>query len=190
MKLFFFFLFSFVAITCQAQLPKYEHFLPEIYLDSVKYGAFPNFDINQIDDMSVAKETKEAPRGKIFIKSKHPRSLNLLSIDDINARYRKNALAPMIYMLNNEILKEVSTFRIDSAFILKVEILKGSETDYLNVQFPDLTILKIITRTKDNIDKQNAIRIRGTETRPISVPANGTSQRTIIRLRGVSTASM
>jgi hypothetical protein len=190
MKLFSFSLFSFAAIACQAQLPKYQNFHPEIYLDSVRYGYFPNFDPNQIDSISISKETKEAPRGKIFIKSKHPQSLNLLTIQDINARYRKNALAPTIYMLNNEILKEVSTFRIDSAFILKVEILKGSETDYLNVQFPDLTILNIITGTKDNIDKQNAIRIRGTETRPISVPANGTSQRTIIRLRGGSTASM
>ncbi|WP_159470754.1 hypothetical protein [Dyadobacter sp. 3J3] len=183
MKIFLLSVLLFVAVKAQAQIQKSELFLPEIYLDSVQYGAFPNFDISQIADMSISKADSKAPNGRIFIKSKNPKNLHLLSVSDISTRYKKNPLAPTIYMLDNEILKEVSTFRIDSAFILKVEILKGSETDYLNAQFPDLTILKIVTRTPKNVAKENQIRIRGIETRHVEQPG-------VIRLRGVSTASM
>lgn len=190
MKIFLVSILLFVALKSQAQIYKSENFQPAFYLDSVKYEVFPRFDISQIDSISISKENKKAPNGRIYIKSKDPKNLHLLSVSDINARYTKNALAPTIYMLDNEILKEVSTFRIDSAFILKVEILKGSETDYLNVQFPDLTILKIITRTKENIAKQNEIRIRGIETRSVAQPNTDAHGNTIIRLRGVSTASM
>jgi hypothetical protein len=190
MKKFLFYILLFVAIKSQAQIHKSENFYPEIYLDSVKYGTFPNFDINQIESMSVEKESKKAPRGQIFIKSRNPKNLHLLSIFDINARYTKNALAPTIYMLDNKILKEASTFRIDSAFILKVEILKGSETDYLNVQFPDLTILNIITRTTENIAKENQILLWGIETRQVPQSNVNPKEGTIIKVRGVSTASM
>lgn len=86
----------FVALQSQAQINKSEIFLPEIYLDSVKYGAFPNFDISQIASMFIAKKDSAAPNGKIFIKSKDPKILHLLSASDISARYKKNSLAPTI----------------------------------------------------------------------------------------------
>lgn len=183
MKNVFVVILLFIAAKSQGQIYKPENFRPEIYLDSIKYGAFPNFDIHQIETIFVSKENKKVPEGQIFIKSKNPKNLHLLSILDINVRYNKNALAPTIYMLDHVILKEISTFRIDSAYILKVEILKGSETDYLNAQFPDLTILNIITRTAENIAKENRILIRGTETRQVAEP-------NVIKLRSVSTASM
>ncbi|MCF0057354.1 hypothetical protein [Dyadobacter sp. CY356] len=180
----------FITVKSQGQIYKPENFRPEIYLDSIKYGSIPYIEPSKIDSIHVVKETNKVAGGQIFIKSKNPKSLHILSVYDISARYTKNALAPTIYMLDNQILKEVSTFRIDSALILKVEILKGSETDYLNVQFPDLTILKIITRTKENIAKQNEIKIRGVETRPVSQPNTDAKGNTILRIRGVSTTSM
>ena len=190
MKTFFISVLLFLAVQCHAQVYKSENFHPEIYLDSIKYSAYPNFDISQIDSIYILKETKNAPNGQIFIKSKNPKNLHFLSVSDINARYKNNALAPTIYMLDNEILKEVATFRIDSAFILKVEILKGSETDYLNIQFPDLTILNIITRTAENITKENQIRIRGIETRHVAQPNTDSKMGMSIIIRRVSTASM
>ncbi|MEO6685453.1 MAG: hypothetical protein ABIN24_05785 [Dyadobacter sp.] len=183
MKIFFISILLFAAFQCQAQVYKSENFQPEIYLDSVKYGTYPKFEISQIATMSISKADDKAPNGRIYLKSKNPEDLHFLSISDISSRYGKNALTPTIYMLDNNILKEASTFRIDSAFILKVEIVKGSETDYLNAQFPDLTILNIITRTPENVAKENQIRIRGIETRHVEQPG-------FIRLRGVSTASM
>ncbi|GLU51883.1 hypothetical protein Dfri01_13440 [Dyadobacter frigoris] len=190
MKNVFVVILLFIAVKSQGQIYKPENFRPEIYLDSVKYGSFPNFDIHQIDSISISKENKKVPEGQIFIKSKNPKNLYLLSILDITARYKKNALTPTIYMLDNEILKEVSTFRIDSSYILKVEVLKGSETDYLNTQFPDLTILNIVTRTEKNIAKENEIRIRGIEKRSVPQPNTDAQGNTIFRIRGVSTASM
>lgn len=190
MKNVFVVILLFIAVKSLGQIYKPENFRPEIYLDSIKYASIPYLEPSKIDSIYILKGTNKAAGGQIFIKSKNPKKLRILSVSDINARYTKNALAPTIYMLDNEILKEVSTFRIDSALILKVEILKGSETDYLNVQFPDLTILNIITRTEKNIAKENEIRIRGIETRPVSQPYTDAKGNTIPRIRGVSTASM
>ena len=190
MKNGFIIILLFITIKSQGQIYKAENFHPEIYLDSINYGSLPNFDINQIETIFISKDNIKVPEGQIFIKSKNPKNLHLLSILDIRARYKQNALTPTIYMLNNVILKEVSTFRIDSAYILKVEVLKGSETDYLNTQFPDLTIINILTRTDKNIAKENEIRIRGIETRPVAQPRTDAQRNKIIRIRGLSNASM
>mgnify|MGYP001557706558 FL=1 len=67
-------------------------------------------------------------------------------------------------MIDNEFLKDdISTYKIDSAYILNVEVLKSTEIEYLKNSLPALTILKIELKTKENIAKANEIHIRGTK---------------------------
>ena len=86
-----------------------------------------------------------------------------MSITDILNKYQQGLQKPTIFMLDNEFLKDTASFKIDSSYVLKVEITTASEINYLKNTVPDLTILKIITRTKENLNKYDRIRIRGTE---------------------------
>ena len=138
-----------------------------VFLDSVLLTVNSIFDPNKIASIYVVKDYYDSTKqiqGKIFITSKDPKSFNFLTISDLATTYKKDTNTPTIFMLDNEFLKDTTTFKIDSSFILKVEITRTSEIEYLKNTHPDLTILKIITRTKENLDKQNEIRIRGTET--------------------------
>jgi len=146
-----------------AQLVKHNHVEPYVTINAVQYQSIPYLDPNKIDSLWITKPEKSAPYGTIHIRTKDTTKMCLLGISYFDALYRKNKLAPIIYMLDHEILKDASTFRIDSSFILKVEVIKGEDTDYLRTQFPDLIILNIITNTKANTDKQNTVRIRGSQ---------------------------
>ncbi len=124
------------------------------------------FDPNKIADVYMPKNTLDTlrPQGRIFIKSKEPKSFNFLTIADIQKKYFTNTSnSTTVFMLDNDFLKSIENFRVDSSYILKVEIINSKELAHLNNLNADFTILRIFTRTKENIEKQNRIRIRGQE---------------------------
>jgi hypothetical protein len=140
--------------------------LPFYFLDSAKIELSQwHFDLNKLSSMKIVKnyyDSAKRLRGAIFMTSKDPKSYKFLSIKDIINKYQQGLQKPTIFMLDNEILKDIRTFKIDSSYLLKVEITRASDIEYLKVAIPDLTILKIITSTKQNLKKENQIRIRGT----------------------------
>jgi len=142
----------------------FKEWQPLYYLDSVNVEFSElHFDPEKIESMNVVKSYIDSTAqnyGKIFITSKDPKDYNFLTISDITTTYKKDTLSPTIFMLDNEFLKDITKFKIDSNYILKIELLRGGEFDYLKKNIPNLTILKIITRTKENLAKQNQIYIR------------------------------
>jgi hypothetical protein len=156
---------SLVAFGQQYSNPKpFKEWQPLYYLDSVIVEFTDlHFDLEKIESINVVKSYVDSTRqnyGKIFITSKDPKGYNFLSISEITIKYKKDTLSPTIFMLDNEFLKDITKFKIDSSYILKVMLLRGSEFDYLKDNFPNLTILNIITKSKDNIEKQKKIIIR------------------------------
>jgi hypothetical protein len=93
--------------------------------------------------------------------SKGPKQYNFWTISEITKAFCKDCTPSAIFMLDNEFLKDITKFKIDSSFILRVEFTQAKEIEYLKNSIPDLAILKLITRTKADLDKQNEIRIRG-----------------------------
>lgn len=144
---------------------------PAYYIDSLVIKTGWHFDHDKIKaanvtDLKVDKNYIDSSRqiqGRIYITLKEPVSFNFLSIDDINHTYIKEVQKPVIYMVDNEFVKDIADFKIDSSFILKVELTSADDLEYLKQSVPDLTILKIITRTKENVARQNRIIIRGTQ---------------------------
>ncbi len=156
---------SLVSFGQQNSNPKpFKEWQPLYYLDSVNVEFSElHFDPGKIESMNVVKSYMDSTGqnyGKIFITSKNPKDYNFLTISDIKTTYKEDSLSPTIFMLDNEFLKDITKFKIDSNYILKIELLRGSEFDYLKKNIPNLTILKIITRTKENLAKQNQIYIR------------------------------
>jgi hypothetical protein len=140
---------------------------PMVYLDSVNVElSHLYFDVKKIGNIQVVSDYYDSARqihGKIFIQSKDPTDFHFLPIGSITGLYKKDAQTPAIFMLDNEFLKDTSSYKIDSSYILNVELTSTNEMNYLKNAMPGLTIVKIITKTKENLDKQNQIRIRGTQ---------------------------
>jgi hypothetical protein len=140
------------------------------YLDSLEMPEGDNWylgiDVGKIADMKVEKYIDSTRRihGKVFITSKNLHKFYMLPMSDIATMYGIETSKYMIYMVENTFIKNIEAFRIDLDFLLKVEILKASEFEYFKDTIPDLIIFKIITRTKENIENLDRIRIRGTET--------------------------
>jgi hypothetical protein len=119
------------------------------------------FDPNKIDNINVVRDKDpSAPFGKVFIKSKNPKDFNFLSAQDIARLNNISIKTISIFMLDNQIIMDTSSFKIDSSYIKKIEIIKASEIEYLPQNIPDLAILKILTDTIDNNDKYNILKIQ------------------------------
>ena len=145
--------FSLVAFGQQNSNPRpFKEWQPLCYLDSVNIElAQTHFDPAKIESMNVVKSHIDSTRqiyGKIYITSKDPKDYNFLTIADISKIYKKDTLSPTIFMLDNDFLKDIALFKIDSSYILRVEFIRGNEFEYLKKTMPNLTILKILTRTK------------------------------------------
>ncbi len=139
---------------------------PLLFLDSTRIDKNQlYFDPDKIADINVVKED-----GKIYIKSKNPKDYNFLTLKGIEKTYAKAVSGSTLFIIDNKILKDdISTYKIDSTYILSVEVLKSTEIEYLKNRLPLLTIINIKLRTKENIDKANEIRLRGTR---YSLPNN------------------
>jgi hypothetical protein len=142
----------------------FKEWLPLCYLDSVNIEfTQAHFDMYKLADIHIEGNYTDSARqihGKIFMTSKVPKDYHFLTISDISRIHKIDTLSPSIFMLDNEFLKDISRFTIDSSYILRVEIIRGSEFDYLKNNIPNLTILKIIQRTEENLARQNRIMIK------------------------------
>lgn len=135
------------------------------FLNSVRIGKNQlYFDPNKIANIDVVKDTTKQYDGRIYIKSKKPKDYNFLILKNIEKTYSKAVSGSTLFMIDNLILKDaISTYKIDSAYILNVEVVKSTEIEYLKNNLPVLTIINIKLKTKENLDKANTIYIRGTD---------------------------
>ena len=63
-------------------------------------------------------------------------------------------------MLDNEIIKDTTTFKIDSSYIKNVQVIQASEIEYLPNNIPSPAILKVFTAKMENNDKLKVIKSR------------------------------
>ena len=137
------------------------------FLDSTKIDpAITVFDPNKIATVKVEREfdTITYKQGRVYMVSKNPKDYYFVSLDEIKAKYAKNATAPVLFMINNSFLQNnISAFKIDTSYILNVEVLRGTDFDNLKESLPNLTIVRIKTKTKENLEEASKIYIRGSD---------------------------
>ncbi len=159
----------FLALTSYGQVTKATITNPKkevlFFLDSVRIGKNQlYFDPNEIANIDVVKDTTKQYDGRIYIKSKNPKDYNFLTLKNIEKTYSKAVSGSTLFMIDNVILKDnISTYKIDSIYILNVEVLKSTEIEYLKDTLPLLKIINIRLKTKENLDKANTIHLRGTD---------------------------
>src|SRR5665213_738399 len=162
------FLFSFSAYGQEViQHKPIAEWPPLFYLDSVNVEMSKLlFDANKLSAIKVTNNYYDSSmqiHGKVYMTSKDPKSYNFLTISQILRSYKKGIQTPTIFMLDNEILKDTSNFKIDSSYIVKVLLVQNAGIKYPKSTMGDSTILKIITRTNKYPEKQKQIRIRGAQ---------------------------
>lgn len=160
--LIYFFIFSINAFSQTKKVYKTQnsYMAPVFFLDSVPINGLGTFDNNKIEDFKVVSGDAAFPNDRIYIKSKNPNDFKFLTASDILKVYHIPQGTSAIFMLDNEFISDTTAFKIDSSYILSVEVVKASEIEYLPNYIPSLEILKVFTATKENMDKQKIIRIR------------------------------
>ena len=155
-------LFSLFISSCcfsQSRLPTTNQ-EPDYYIDSIKVHPLGVFDIGKVESINVVKNST-VPNGKVYIKIKKDVPFNLITAADIIRIYKIDTRSASIIMLDDEIIKDTSDFKIDLSYILKVEVVKAPEIKYLPANNSNLIILKITTATQANIEKEKSIRLKG-----------------------------
>ena len=132
-------------------------------LDSVKINVSKDFFDPAIIDVIKIIEDSATQNRKGYLKSKESKKYKFISLYDAANLNKISYSTPAIFMVNNDFLKDdISSYRIDSFYILKVEIIKANELISLRELNSSLTIIRIKTKTPENIEEEERIRINGT----------------------------
>lgn len=130
---------------------------PEYYVDSilVKNAHVEMFNPNDITKIDVVKEGK----GKIYITLKKDVPYKFVTLQSLSKRYLKSrAIAGVLYTIDGKLTTDAEAL-INEKNILSVSIA----TDQMISSLPSgkVTIFKILTKSKLNIENANKIYIRG-----------------------------
>lgn len=114
---------------------------------------------NNIDSIKVFKEDftieTKSYYGQINIFLKKGYCPQWLSLSSLKEKYIKNCNIPTIFMLNNDFIKsDYGEFLIDEKYILKLEV------ELMHKQIGNIQIVRILTKTEENIKTENKIWIR------------------------------
>jgi len=137
---------------------------PALYING-KYSnkiVFKTINPDIIDSINVKRgriviEGKKH-NGQINIRLKKGYQPNLISLTDLKLKYTKLADQPSIFMINDEILYgDYDTCIVDEKYILNITV-ENFVNKGENLNF---NIIKLVTRTEENIKKSKEIMIRG-----------------------------
>jgi len=137
-------------------------FVDEKFIGSQEVLSFINPD--KIETIKIEKEKYEMNGieyyGKILIKMKSNYSPKFLKLEELSAKHLELNGNPIIYQIDSKVIEnQKNEILIDENFILKivVEKVKTSEKN------TEINLIRIITKTSENIKKANEIRIKGIE---------------------------
>lgn len=141
-------------------LPVFHKPQPAYILDSVQYKKMPLFDLNVVESITVIKDDKERfPNGAVYLTSKADAAFNFISLEALAKKYIGDTKS-YIVMVDDDFIMDMTDYAIDSAFVLKCEIV--STKDFVHMQhMPDMKIVKVTTATDANKAKKRKIMIRG-----------------------------
>lgn len=138
--------------------PKPAFFIDSIFVNSSTISAF---DPDVIEKMIVIKEKIEIYGkeyfGQIYITTKDSYTPKLISLYDLQLKHTNIKNGSTVFFIDDNIVKEdVSKCKIDENYVLEI-IVNNIITQQENTK---LSIIRIITKTEENIIKSKKILIR------------------------------
>lgn len=136
---------------------------PAFYINE-KFTASLVLDPNVIESIRVEKREVQVGdkkySGQIFIQTKSNYNPKLISLTALKDRYTNLADKPVVFMIDGEIVNAgYDKFLVDENYVLQV-ILDGIKNEKEKI---DLAVIKLLTKTEENIKKSKEIRIRGVD---------------------------
>jgi len=132
-----------------------------ISADTMKY-----FNPDEIESVNVIKNDTVINNlhyvGQIHITSKNPKKYAFINLEQVKSKFTKIKNNDVIYMINGAFIKDnYKTFKIDKNYILKIEITNSNEFYNLRDSAVKFDIINILVKTKENLDNENKIILRG-----------------------------
>ena len=126
----------------------------------------------QIESVNIAKDSIQIDNviyyGEIQIKTKRSYTLKLISLIDLKDKYTDLKNKSVVFMIDGNIINaNYDNYMVDESYLLTI-IVDKIENIKENI---DLGLIKIITKSDENIKKSKEIRLRGTEVTLTKYPA-------------------
>ena len=132
---------------------------PAYYLNGelINQSILKFIDPNKIENLKVEKGNIEIGNtqydGKITIETKNNYKPNLISLNDLRKKYTEVDENSVLFQINNDVIDgDYSKYVIDKNYLLKLTINK--------LENRNLTLIKLISKSEENIKKSNEIIIR------------------------------
>jgi len=130
----------------------------------INTGNFKAINPDQIDGVRVVKKDTviEGQKyfGQLYIQLKKDYHPKLISLADLKLKYTNQTKAPYIFMIDNELISgDYRKCIVDEKYILKI-VVENIVNKEKNRQ---VNVIRLLTKTEENIKKSKEIRIRGTE---------------------------
>ena len=139
---------------------------PVYYINEqlVNSTALTTLDPKIIESINVVKkpvkiESKQYA-GQIFIKTKASYHPKLISLNDLKLKYTNPGKIHTLFMIDNKVVDEnYDKYFVDENYILQI-IVEKVENKAEKLKF---NLVKLLTRTEENIKESKKIYLRGTE---------------------------
>jgi hypothetical protein len=129
-------------------------FVPEAILKTINSDFIENIRVEKQD----TEVGTQKYYGQIFITTNGDYRPKLISLSDLKLKYTNLRKASTIFMIDNEIINNnYDRYMVDENFILKISIEKVENKE----ERLKYNLVKIFTKTEENIRKSKEIRIRG-----------------------------
>ena len=120
-------------------------------LKTINPASIEHFSIKK-DAIEIAG--KKYP-GQIHVEIKEGHHPRFVSLNDLKGKYIPDNHQPTLFMINDDFVKEdYNSFLVDEKYILKIIV------DKVETLEKPLTIIRLLTRTEENLKEANTIYIR------------------------------
>jgi hypothetical protein len=137
---------------------------PAYYLNGqfVNETILKSLNMKGIESIRVEKEDvvedSQKYYGKIFITTKESYKLSLISLNKLKSKYTNLKKVHALFMIDNEIINDdYDKYQVDERYILKITIEKVDRAEGKL----KLYVIRIFTRSEENIMRTKTLRIRG-----------------------------
>ena len=98
--------------------------------------------------------------GQVHIKTKSSCILKLISLTDLKDKYTNLKNKPVVFMIDGNIVNaDYDKYIVDESYLLTIIVDKIENTK----EKIDLGLIKLLTKSDENIKKSKEIKIRGTD---------------------------
>jgi len=144
---------------------KYDGLQPAYYINrKLANSSLSTLDPQSIDSIYVEKKDIEIDNkkyyGQIYIKLKKEYTPKLISLTDLKQKYTNLKNGITVFMIDDKIIKEdYDQYIVDEKYILKILV----DTIEMKDEKTTVNVIRLLTRSKENIEKSKIIHIRGSK---------------------------